>query len=138
MLYDMSAQTTWRHGISTFGSGTLFSDEVIDNVSIGPVVSSNLSFWSVTDADMSIIQNDNFQAIFGLGPPPSALKMARMLAKNARQAIAQFVDDGYNVTDRIREMKARYEGSLIHAQTSVSFVQSTGLTSMSVCYLPGS
>eukprot|EP00927_Polykrikos_kofoidii_P085912 TRINITY_DN9473_c0_g2_i1.p1 TRINITY_DN9473_c0_g2~~TRINITY_DN9473_c0_g2_i1.p1 ORF type:complete len:482 (+),score=42.30 TRINITY_DN9473_c0_g2_i1:55-1500(+) len=138
LLYDMAGQRTWRRGISTFGSGTLFSEEVTDSVSIGPIVSSNLSFWSVSDAEFSIIQKDNFQGIFGLGPPSSALKMARMEADNTRQVIAQFIGDGHNLTDSVREMKARYEGSLMHAQTSVPFVHSIGLTSVSVCYFPHS
>jgi len=126
---------TWRKGIASFGSGTIFSNEVADDITIGELVSSNLSFWAVTDADMPILQQDSFQAIFGIGPPSSALKFAEEEAKQIRTELSQFIAQGNEITPEIKEMVARYEGTLKHAQSATPFTQTIGLTSMSVCFL---
>eukprot|EP00927_Polykrikos_kofoidii_P014059 TRINITY_DN1612_c1_g1_i1.p1 TRINITY_DN1612_c1_g1~~TRINITY_DN1612_c1_g1_i1.p1 ORF type:complete len:507 (-),score=53.90 TRINITY_DN1612_c1_g1_i1:260-1780(-) len=135
-LYNMTwAEQTWRRGIASFGSGTVFSEEVADNVTIGQIVSRNFTFWAVTDADMPILQQGSFQAILGLGPPSSALKFAKEEAGKIREALRQFISQGNAITPEIRQLVERYEGSLAHAERAVPFAQTIGLTSMSVCFL---
>jgi hypothetical protein len=94
-----------------------------------------LSFWAVTDADMPILQQDSFQAIFGIGPPSSALKFAEEEAKQIRIEVQQFIAQGNEITPEIKEMVNRYEGTLAHARRAIPFAQTIGLTSMSVCFL---
>eukprot|EP00927_Polykrikos_kofoidii_P011710 TRINITY_DN14_c0_g2_i8.p1 TRINITY_DN14_c0_g2~~TRINITY_DN14_c0_g2_i8.p1 ORF type:complete len:707 (-),score=84.23 TRINITY_DN14_c0_g2_i8:390-2366(-) len=135
-LYDLTwTQNARRTGIASFGSGTLFSVEVADDVTIGQIVSANLSFWAVTDANMPILQQGSFQAILGLGPPSSALKFAEKVMTGIRKELSRFIAQGYKLTPEITDIVARYEGNLAHAQCAVPFVKTIGLTSMSVCFL---
>ncbi|CAK9051511.1 unnamed protein product [Durusdinium trenchii] len=51
----------------TYGSGSVLCREVTDLLEIGPLHGLQ-AMWLVEQADMSILQQSNFQAIMGLGP----------------------------------------------------------------------
>jgi hypothetical protein len=136
LLYDATwREKTWRTGIASFGSGTLFSDEVVDDVTIGEISSRNLSFWAVTDAEMPILQRDSFQAILGLGPPSSALKFAAEDVRPIRQEVGRYIAKGNQIPPEVKQIASRYEGSLTHAERAIPFVKAVDMRSMSVCLL---
>lgn len=127
-------QKTWRKGIARFGSGTLWSAEVIDTISIGPVVSRNLSFWAVTSAEMSLLQSDTFQGILGLGPPRTALKYYQDAAASMRKQLRLFNDSGLTIDPEMQELAFQIQGSLSHSANEIPFVKKIGMTSVSVCF----
>lgn len=79
-LYDSRASFHFQKGRSVaqhnFGSGTTFSKEGFDTVSVGPLKSTHQRFWRVFDAMMPILEDSAFAAIVGVGPPDSAEKLA--------------------------------------------------------------
>lgn len=79
-LYDSAASFHFQKGKSVaqhnFGSGTTFSKEGFDTVSVGPLRSTQQRFWKVFDAMMPILEDSAFAAIVGVGPPDSAEKLA--------------------------------------------------------------
>lgn len=77
-LYDDASSATFQPGegksIYEFGSGKVSSYQAFDTVEIGPFKSRNQTFWKVVDTDIPLA-DWNMQAIVGVGPPGSAIKM---------------------------------------------------------------
>jgi len=83
---------------------------------------------------MDILQEDSFQAIFGLGPPASAVSFAQKDADEIEREAKTYTEQGNTITPEVKEIIDRYTGSLTHAKTATPFEQILGLTSMSVCF----
>eukprot|EP00927_Polykrikos_kofoidii_P071722 TRINITY_DN67958_c0_g1_i1.p1 TRINITY_DN67958_c0_g1~~TRINITY_DN67958_c0_g1_i1.p1 ORF type:complete len:496 (+),score=76.89 TRINITY_DN67958_c0_g1_i1:58-1545(+) len=124
-------------GIASFGSGTLWSSEATDVFSVGPLVNDEQSFWAVTRADMDIFKRDNFQVIFGIGPPEGALVFAEQDKAWADIKFQDLTSDGKFDFEQ-QGLLDRYNGNVKHAKAKTPFIQSMGVTSMSMCLLRNS
>merc|ERR1719188_135880 len=80
-LYHANSSQKYRHGdlslVLSYGSGTLMAKEAYDTVVIGTMQASVSPFWEVTDADMPLLLESNFEAIVGLGPVPKDVLVLR-------------------------------------------------------------
>jgi hypothetical protein len=140
-LYDFGSGKASRHrgkpptGIASFGSGTIFATEAVDEVQIEAMVNPRQSFWAVTDADMDILEEDTFQALLGLGPPSSALTFAEADAALVHDEFKQLLHRRDYLTREEIELVARYDGSLKHARRSIPIVKSFSINTFSACFL---
>merc|ERR1719277_1525981 len=79
-LYNSSKSKTGStvdfEAVHSYGSGICYSKKAVDELKIGKFSIPNQSFWEVYDADMYILSEGAFQAIFGVGPPSSAVRFA--------------------------------------------------------------
>lgn len=117
----------------TFGSGTTNSIEAYDQIDIGHFKAEGQVFWEVYDADMSILLEDSFQAILGVGPPSSAIKFAQEDAEEVHDELSEFEKKGHEITVKIKDTVQHYDDLLVHAQDAVSVVENLGVSNMSVC-----
>jgi len=53
----------------TYGSGDVEGDEATDLVSLGPLATTEQTFWQIREAKMPLLQHAKFQSILGAGPP---------------------------------------------------------------------
>eukprot|EP00927_Polykrikos_kofoidii_P034955 TRINITY_DN2953_c0_g1_i1.p1 TRINITY_DN2953_c0_g1~~TRINITY_DN2953_c0_g1_i1.p1 ORF type:complete len:572 (-),score=102.62 TRINITY_DN2953_c0_g1_i1:35-1642(-) len=130
---QLSNKTAEVLGIASFGSGTVFTTEVMDSVEMGPIVANKTFIWAVTDAKMDILEENSFEMIFGIGPPATAVTLAEADATSARDEANERVDEGGSITPEMRESIVRYDGSLAHAKKAKPFVRETGVTCVSYC-----
>lgn len=71
-LYNSTKSATFKdlhfRRKHSFGSGDVYSRMSLENISVGPMHGEGL-FWKAEDAYMPILQEDNFDSIFGLSSP---------------------------------------------------------------------
>jgi hypothetical protein len=118
-------------GILSYGSGTVYTTEVTDTFSVGPLSNNKQAFWAVTDAEMPLLENNAFQVIFGVGPPASVLKFAKDEQREIRRELHDLQRDGGSAD---AEIVNRYDGNLVHAKTTTPFVSAMGIRSVSACF----
>jgi len=121
-------------GILSYGSGTVYTAEVTDSFSVGPLSNNKQPFWAVTDAEMPLLEDNAFQVIFGIGPPASVLKFAHEEEREIHREVDDFTRDGGSVDAEITEILERYDGNLVHAKTTMPFVSAMGIRSVSACF----
>jgi hypothetical protein len=121
-------------GILSYGSGTVYTTEVTDSFSVGPLSNNKQPFWAVTDAEMSLLEENAFQVIFGIGPPASVLKFAQEELREIHRELHGFTRNGGSVDATIKEIVGRYEGNVIHAKTTTPFESAMGIRSVSACF----
>lgn len=104
LLFDHEGSSSYSEGQTaaqhSFGSGVTFSNEAFDTVSAGPLSSRHQRFWEVFDAMMPILEESSFQAIVGVGPPDSALKLANDQEGDMSAMEEEFRDLGVDVPAR--------------------------------------
>lgn len=114
-------------------SGTAYAMEGVDMVEIGPLKVENQTFWEVYDANMPILRADKFHAIFGVGPPASAVASAKEEAKHVHKELEEYIKSGQKVTKHIKEIVEYYDQAAEHAERVASVVQNLVVANMSVC-----
>jgi len=105
----------------SYGSGTTYSRFAMDAVKVGRFSISNQSFWEVYDADMYILSAGNFQSIFGVGPPRSAIKFAQDDDDEVHEELKQLKKSGSKVSKRIQDIVDHYD-SMVDLMKNVSSV----------------
>lgn len=140
LLYDHMHSTSYEKGeldiMHSFGSGNTWSHEAADLVVIGSLHAQRQSFWEVVDTVMPVLRSASFQAIVGLGPPGSAVKLAEQQAKQARDARDSLVQLGHPVPDDVAQNVRDFEKAAEHARTHVDLTKNLGVHSFSVCFGP--
>jgi hypothetical protein len=121
-------------GILSYGSGTVYTTEVVDSFSVGQLSNKKQPFWAVTDAEMPLLEENAFQVIFGIGPPASVLKFAHEEQREIHRELDGFMTDGGSVDAEITEIVARYDGNVVHAKATKPFVSAMGIKSVSACF----
>jgi hypothetical protein len=83
---------------------------------------------------MSLLEENAFQVIFGIGPPASILKFAHELKRDVHRELRELRKDGGSVDAEVKMIVDRYDGNLVHAKTTAPFVSSMGIRSVSACF----
>lgn len=148
-LYSTSQSPTFQSGRYQtqhfFGSGSAYSVEGFERMSLGPLVLPNVSFWEVYDANMPVLQQSDFQAILGVGPPgvpeESAWKVAKQkqqradvmedLAERATFPFRRLVDNGLEQAEQAA--KQSRTAAMYTATRNDSLLEILGVKSFSVC-----
>jgi len=135
-LYDAKGSSTFSEGelytMHAFGSGEARSIESYDNLTSGPAQASRQLFWQVFSADMPILQAGDFQAILGLGPPESSVKIAESDAEEVRRELAQ-IKKMTSVTKTQQKIADNYFALAKNAAQARSIHANFGLHSYSIC-----
>ncbi|CAK0811155.1 unnamed protein product, partial [Prorocentrum cordatum] len=124
-----------RKETHSFGSGTCYSDEGYETVSLGPFSVERLPFWEVVSAQMPVLdsQQSGFQAIVGIGPPgePAATAQAELddLAKREEWHLRH---DGA-VPEQLQREKEDMLQKLDSEKKKVAFLQALGVSTFSSC-----
>lgn len=139
-LYNDTLSTSYSPGSisaeQNYGSGTTKSFEAYETVKVGPFTASNQVFWKVLDAQMPILNDATFQAILGVGPPSSALKMALDEAAQARAEVLERQKAGENVTSYWPIVK-HFDEVAEHAKKSLLFTTNIAAHTLSICLRRG-
>jgi len=139
-MYDDSQSRTYSsngfEAEQTFGSGRTQSVEAFDRVQIGDDVVDKQAFWEVVDADTSF-GDSAFQAIFGVGPPSSALKIARQESQDVAKEVRDMAAHGEEVS-QFGDVVEHYKAVVEHAAMQVPFLQAVGMRTYSICLRPES
>lgn len=136
-LYDASASK--RHiagnfpGVHSYGSGTCYAMEGSDSLQIGPLKIAQQTFWEVYDANMPILAEDSFHAIFGVGPPESAVAFAKAVATEVHGDLDEYKRKGKTITEDIHETVQYYDDAVEHAAKVTSVAQHLYLANISEC-----
>eukprot|EP00448_Togula_jolla_P028537 CAMPEP_0170619260 /NCGR_PEP_ID=MMETSP0224-20130122/27423_1 /TAXON_ID=285029 /ORGANISM="Togula jolla, Strain CCCM 725" /LENGTH=438 /DNA_ID=CAMNT_0010945341 /DNA_START=212 /DNA_END=1528 /DNA_ORIENTATION=+ len=140
LLYNHNCSSKYHQGnvdmMHSFGSGDTWSHEAFDTVKIGPLGTTNQSFWEVVDTAMPVLKSATFQAIVGLGPCGSAKLLADKRVTEALQVEQNIKDHGgevpedvsWDTQDAIRAQK--------HSNRKVDLATSLKLGTFSVCIGP--
>eukprot|EP00448_Togula_jolla_P023627 CAMPEP_0170581756 /NCGR_PEP_ID=MMETSP0224-20130122/7212_1 /TAXON_ID=285029 /ORGANISM="Togula jolla, Strain CCCM 725" /LENGTH=496 /DNA_ID=CAMNT_0010904919 /DNA_START=49 /DNA_END=1539 /DNA_ORIENTATION=+ len=135
-LYNRSLSTGHKQGqlrnMHQYGSGSAWSMESYDIVSSGSMWAHDQLFWEVYSADMPLLQMGDFQAIVGLGPPESAVKMAEQDAKEVREELDNLRSLG-EVTPMQEKIASNCFALVEVAKQARSLVTRFGLHSFSIC-----
>jgi len=136
-LYNQSKSSSFQKGtVSTmhqFGSGDAWSSESYDEVISGAVKAESQVFWQVYSADMPILALGDFQAILGLGPPDSSLKMALEDAAQVEKEVKYLLAAGGVITEAQKKIANNYIQLAEHAKTARSIAADFDLRSYSIC-----
>lgn len=111
----------------SFGSGSTESTEAYDDVAIGDMVSQDQVFWQVVNAAMPVLEQASFQAILGVGPPQSAVDMAKEDEDTARE-----VYEGRGTDEALKDTK-HFAEVVKHARNATSLLSGLGLRTYSFC-----
>jgi len=140
ILYDHRRSPDYQKGdldiMHSFGSGNTWSHEAWDRVEIGTLGARRQSFWEVVDTAMPVLRTASFQAIVGLGPPGSAIKLAEQQASQAQAAKRSLVKLGHPIPDDVAENVRDFEKAAQHARRRTDLAQSLGVQSFSICFGP--
>eukprot|EP00930_Biecheleria_cincta_P041529 TRINITY_DN28495_c0_g1_i1.p1 TRINITY_DN28495_c0_g1~~TRINITY_DN28495_c0_g1_i1.p1 ORF type:complete len:518 (-),score=56.70 TRINITY_DN28495_c0_g1_i1:158-1711(-) len=110
--YDKSRSSTFVEGrlaqLLTFGSGSTFCQDAIENLRIGPLQVNQQPIWEVLEADMDILESSDFQAILGLGPVGTVKLQAEMDERRVAALKKQLEVWGAKMPKRIlREVRSQ-------------------------------
>lgn len=132
LLYDGNRSASASHGElvaeQAYGSGTTRSLLSWDSVRIGQIDIAEQMFWQVQDAEMPILHHASFQAILGIGPPSSALKVAKDEVMLARQE----VDSAWSKAEW-EKLVEHYESIQDVVSSERAVIQHANVHVMSVC-----
>jgi len=117
----------------TFGSGTTYSIKAYDKLTIAGLAIDVQQFWDVVDADMFILADGSFQAIFGVGPPSSAVSFAKDDQKEVQKELAGLKKKGRKITPTIKDIVQHYDDMVDIMENTTSVIQNLGIQNMSVC-----
>mmetsp|Transcript_49826 Transcript_49826/g.108327 ORF Transcript_49826/g.108327 Transcript_49826/m.108327 type:complete len:545 (+) Transcript_49826:66-1700(+) len=141
-LYDVDKSTTYSQGSinsqQIFGSGSTLSEEGWESISIGGDTVKEQIFWMVYDADMPILWDSSFQAIVGLGPPGSAIKLAEADALDAEEKLEALQERGSASEQDLataQKLADHYERVVNHTkgENASGLVKNLGLETWSIC-----
>eukprot|EP00927_Polykrikos_kofoidii_P003295 TRINITY_DN11311_c0_g1_i2.p1 TRINITY_DN11311_c0_g1~~TRINITY_DN11311_c0_g1_i2.p1 ORF type:complete len:482 (-),score=68.38 TRINITY_DN11311_c0_g1_i2:110-1501(-) len=102
-FYDRSGSSTYAEGDllteATYGSGAEISQSATEVIQMGPLHIESQQFWEVVYAEIPILSSNNFQAIFGVGPPGEAKVEARDISYTYDSIIDLFRAAGFPVPE---------------------------------------
>lgn len=140
LLYDHHRSPDYHKGeldiMHSFGSGDTWSHEAWDRVEIGSLGAHRQSFWEVLDTAMPVLRTASFQAIVGLGPPGSAIKLAEQQAEQAQAAKRSLVQLGLPIPKDVDDNVRDFEKAVQHARLRLDLAHNLGVQSFSVCFGP--
>lgn len=90
------------------------------------------TFWEVYAARMPILNDATFQMILGVGPPRSAVKVARRDLSIIKRYAGERKQHGDN-PEKWNEIVAHYEAVLTRAKNATQFVKNADVKIMSMC-----
>lgn len=136
-LYEHTGSPSWEGGSlqvkHSFGSGDTWSDEAFDDVSFGPLVAKHQPFWEVVDSDMQVLSMSSFQAIVGIGPPGSAVKLLQQELDSIEEERQSYINEGQAVPQEVLDDLDDAEKAIERARTSTTLFSNLGVRSFSVC-----
>jgi len=136
-LYDESKSSAGNvsdfQASHTFGSGTTYSVQAFDKLNIAGLSIDVQQFWDVVDADMYILADGSFQAIFGVGPPKSAVAFALSDQKSVHEEVAHLKKKGTKITPTMKDIVQHYDDIVDMMENTTSVVQNLAAQNMSVC-----
>jgi len=137
VLYNGSKSGTYVgsdfEAMHSFGSGTTLSIEAYDDIAIGPYKIKSQVFWEVVDADMEFLMEGTFQAIFGIGPPTSAIRFAEEDAAAVHEDFKTNAARGQDITPRTKSMVRHYDDLVKHAKNTTSVAEHLAFSEVSIC-----
>lgn len=115
-----------------YGSGSAFSRDASDLISLGPLGTANQTFWEVLDADMPVLAEAKFNAVLGLGPPETPAADAWASANEAAKTVAAHLDAGIVEDAEVSWAASKFNVAL---QTSArgTVLNTFGINAFSVC-----
>lgn len=133
-LKSKSFNKGWFPMEQTYGSGTTYSLDATDVVSVGDKLSVKKQlFWNVYDADMAILSKDTFAAILGVGPPGSGLKFAKADKESVHKELEDYKKRGETITPKMWKVVKHYDDAVDHEEAATTFVDNLGVGDMSAC-----
>jgi hypothetical protein len=102
-------------------------------LNIGQFAIPNQSFWEVYDADMFILAEGSFQAIFGVGPPASAVLFAEDNDKQVHKELKSMKKAGEKVTKDVQDIVQHYDDLVTYMQNVTSVSEHLNFSNMSTC-----
>lgn len=129
------AETNWTR-VHSFGSGDCKSLLSHDKVKLGPFTYVNQTFWEVTEAEMSILEDASFEAIVGLGDPRQPLREVQGFLGEDTELLKQYQSNGNKVPKWLAQQERsdrQFEGVVARSPT---MLQRLGITKFSVCFNP--
>jgi len=82
---------------------------------------------------MYILADGGFQAIFGVGPPQSAVQFAKTDQDEVHKELKTIKKQGGEVTPHIKEIVQHYDDMVEYQKSSTSVVKNMGVENMSIC-----
>lgn len=137
--YDSRLSSSYKPGqltqIMVFGSGSTICSDAEDDLRIGPVSVKAQPVWEVVDANMPILDDANFQAILGLGPPAAVKLQAEDDLQHVREIAEKYKSQGKAVPAKIRR-SLREEAAADKAMESLddSVPANAGVRFLSICF----
>jgi hypothetical protein len=124
-----------RKETHSFGSGTCYSDEGYESVSLGPFSMERLPFWEVVSAQMPVLdsQQSGFQAIVGIGPPGEPAATAQTELDDLAKREEWHLKNNGVVPEQLQKEKQGLMQKLESERKKVSFLQALGVTTFSSC-----
>lgn len=134
--YKPGQSPSYRKGNHTaslsFGSGSVFTKQGYDQISIGPYEKPDMAIWEVTKARMPVLSVANFQGIIGIGPPGEPLETAMMQLKEATATVEKFARFG-QIPNDILKKKLKLEDVVENERKKVTLLQGMGVNVFSTC-----
>eukprot|EP00927_Polykrikos_kofoidii_P003294 TRINITY_DN11311_c0_g1_i1.p1 TRINITY_DN11311_c0_g1~~TRINITY_DN11311_c0_g1_i1.p1 ORF type:complete len:475 (-),score=75.75 TRINITY_DN11311_c0_g1_i1:134-1519(-) len=100
-FYERSKSSTYTEGDllteATYGSGAELSQSATEFMQMGPLHVEKQLFWEVVYAEIPVLSSNNFQAIFGVGPPGEAKVEARDIWQTYDSIISIFNSAGFPI-----------------------------------------
>lgn len=135
--YNPSLSSTFRFGrlISqqSYGSGSCHSQASSDILQIGPFREAMQNFWTVQQANMSVLAHSAFEVIIGLGPPEAPAAGAWKSVTAVISNVTSYYDMAEPAPDwALRQVDKRLEiADETGARTAL--LGNFGVTTFSVC-----
>lgn len=135
--YDPSLSSSYHLGTLTnrltYGSGDTFTREAFDFLSIGSRYQVNQTFWEVTDAQMPVLVNAEFQAIIGVGPPETPAADAWGSAHSQVSSIRRFLARGAPLPVTTLQRAKTVIEVAVEMSRSAPMLGNVGVSVFSVC-----
>jgi len=135
--YDPALSASHRRGNLTssqgYGSGTVSTQDASDMVSVGPYGPKNQSFWEVTDANMPVLANSEFQCIIGLGPPETPAIDADLRLAKILESKSSYTDAGMPLPSDLLKSEENVRAVKLAMEKKSMVVENFDATLFSIC-----
>lgn len=139
VAYHHSESRTYRSGnqseTHSFGSGTTYSKDGYDTVSIGPFRTEQMPFWEVFRAQMPVLEQASFQGVIGIGPPGEPVETVQAQINETNDRIHDLESKGDNETipADLLQQKHELEEKLAIVMSKPSLLEGLGVSVFSQC-----
>lgn len=117
----------------SYGSGTCTARDARDTLQVGPFNASGQHFWEALRCNMDILEEANFNAVVGIGPPGEPEYVARKSLETVLNVEKRMIENGQFITSEMQNAKVKWQEKILRSQSKIAMLDKFNIRKFSTC-----